>query len=370
MQDVVTDAFKRRQQDGQIILNDMTQTTIRKATPPIEFNYSFGEGTSNWYTQTGTFSGAAIRASLPLIPYTSVSVDSSFNAGLTMNDAIANIDSNASQILVTLAEAKKTLRLLDDTALAAKRLNKTFGHILRKKGVNPNWSPARLARWKKTARKQAVKAAANAWLTYRYGMRPLVFDVKNIIESASKKPNLRFTAKASATFEARSDDTIDTNLDTTRWTAQREAMQSRQITCGIVCEVRNPFYGYVQHYGLDDIFEAAWELVPYSFVVDWFSKVGTAFDIMPSTLGVDVKGHWTVHRVRYSMRNVFSGSPLQGAVNTTVSGQGFATLYDERVERETGYGSPDLSILPLFKGTLKMDWKKTVDLFALASKFL
>jgi hypothetical protein len=132
--------------------------------------------------------------------------------------------------------------------------------------------------------------------------------------------------------------------------------------------------GTVQHYGLDDFFEAAWELVPYSFVVDWFTNLAVAFDIMPSTMGVVIKGHWTVSKIRsLSLANCVyeKNSSYTVPVNevASYSGSASASRYWDVKLRTTGYGSPDSYKYAVeFKNTLNLS--KTLDLLAIESKFI
>jgi hypothetical protein len=113
-------------------------------------------------------------------------------------------------------------------------------------------------------RKYGTKSLANLWLEYQYGIVPLLNDVYSAHQVLSKKvaEPMTITVKHSRTVsESSSGD----------W-GERETSVRNGI--GVTCRYEPSILSNLDSMGLLNPLSVAWELVPFSFVVDWFIPIG------------------------------------------------------------------------------------------------
>jgi hypothetical protein len=180
-----------------------------------------------------------------------------------------NGDLNQVKLLVPLAELREMRGMIHASANMATDLVKSLLEIKRTKG------------------KSAVKYAADAWLNFSFGVRPFVSDVQNACESISSYLlRQRFTRVVHGSA-------------TKTWLAKEKASATPLFgfnTYNLFEGVHSLSYRYVagidfsfltsNNYGISDQFgfefaslpASAWELVPYSWLVDYFTTVGAYLD--------------------------------------------------------------------------------------------
>jgi len=142
---------------------------------------------------------------------------------------------------------------------------------------------------RKTKGKSAFKYASEAWLTYGFGIAPLVSDTKEICESIQA-------------YLLREDHTsVLTGTDSISWSSGRSTLSSVAGAIGTKFEdhatihhelsyqYKGGFnftlrsandYGVLDHFhvNLPALIPSAWELVPFSWVADYFATVGPFLD--------------------------------------------------------------------------------------------
>lgn len=138
--------------------------------------------------------------------------------------------------------------------------------------------------------RSAVRRGADLYLQYRYGWKPLMSDVftlsqllseglrKPLILSGSAKSQLEpFTCKQVHAWESRGGGT-------------------RQAYCKLYGKVTDPSVQWADALGVSNPLSLAWELVPFSFVVDWFVPIGSVLDGLQAPKGVEFLGGFTTMR--------------------------------------------------------------------------
>ena len=130
-----------------------------------------------------------------------------------------------------------------------------------------------LRRFLDTARRLRVRNLTEFWLEYRYGWRVLAYDIQNIADAfeSLKVKRDRFTERSgfTTTWPVNTSSTTSTadGILTVKWNQIHRLSRRGSITADITPSVfrMNPAI-------------TAWELVRFSFVIDWFIDVGRALE--------------------------------------------------------------------------------------------
>jgi len=150
---------------------------------------------------------------------------------------------------------------------------------------NGFWSYLKAMRRRKATGRQALaimnRAAANTWLEFQYGWRPLVMDLKGAMQALAdfnyRSPVERISGFAKAEYALQGSQTsfaADTYLTYT-WKPLSKQETTVRYTGGMnaLCDGVG---AVTQHFGVDlaSFVPTVWELLPYSFLVDYFVNVG------------------------------------------------------------------------------------------------
>ncbi len=175
---------------------------------------------------------------------------------------------------VFLGELKQTTNICVDSVLALADL---IGSI--RKARKGKWT----ASWRGVER--SAKSLGALWLTYRYGWMPLIHDMKDATEVLSKKLSVydqrcfvkspKVTCSSSFVRDL-APGSAEVRRDTKIWfktwfspPASYSSLAAR----------------FASQLGLDAPLTVAWELVPFSFVVDWFIGVGEYLEALNKPSG-------------------------------------------------------------------------------------
>lgn len=145
------------------------------------------------------------------------------------------------------------------------------------------------------------------WLEYKYGWMPLLMDVKGAAEHLARQnlgPRLpRFSVSSSKTVESSPKRVIATSystgaVGTETWSVSYQRRQSIKLWF----EVANPNLLNASSLGLTNPALVAWELVPFSFVFDWFISVGNYLQAVTAMHGL------SLHKASHSVKTTKSGT--------------------------------------------------------------
>lgn len=121
---------------------------------------------------------------------------------------------------------------------------------------------------------KSSKELANDVLVYQYGISPLISDIKGCISLLSDQPELTFDVISRRTKKLPRELVVrEVNMNGGCVT---EVYSEGFVTVLYKCrvKVRDPFGQFLSDTGLSDVSLLAWELLPYSFLVDWLLPVG------------------------------------------------------------------------------------------------
>lgn len=146
-------------------------------------------------------------------------------------------------------------------------------------------------------------AASQTWLMMNYAAAPLLRDIADAVETFQNRLDTRSGEIVNVRSGYDHTESVSLNLpfSATPWNNSHESA-SWKITVRNRCqfEVSNPALKRLDELGLTNPLAIAWELVPLSFVVDWFIPVGKFFEnVVPpygatfisgsETIGMDAK---------------------------------------------------------------------------------
>lgn len=279
----------------------------------------------------------------------------------------AQLSHGVASILVTLAEGHKTLRMITD---AVKFLRKPVRDAARDAGFSGKW-------WlDPNKRRQILDSASDAWLQGRYGWRPFVYDVMSMIDAASTDIIYRKTERGGFV-------PVEVGVPYTQTFANLypisgvgrlqykvvgDVVLTSKISFGQTADFRIPIQNAGHVWGAYSLTNVAWELVPYSFVVDWFINLGDAFDSLWAYALIHERIGWTKFKLDMSATMKTSRGPTSFYLASEK--RTYSLIFED--PEFTWHESATLvnrtvptNFLPVLGFRNQLDVAKVVDLFAI-----
>lgn len=358
--DMVVPKFHSRVERGEIFNNPFYSVTTEKEGSAVGALFASyvpscsGTGTKT-ETQTLYISGGSDYYP---VPWTSRDSNRSNAVKLAGTQALANVLPPDVTGLVELAELSKTLALVRSPLTGLKTL---FQRIRESRRYI-------LSRYKYRTLGEYI---ADNWLKYRYGVMPLVGTIEGLMKTISdEKASRRFTARgyANATY-AQQTSPVRTNTYT--WsvaTLQGNRKGSVSVRAGVLYEHT---FSAGDRFGtnLSEVPSAAWELIPFSFVADWFVNVGNYIRALTPKAGVKVLSTWTTVAEELEYYSEESSAP-RSVVNWTITDdrKGTQTTRSKITTRSPGV-TAGLAIKNVTFDK-KADWLHLADSFTLIFQLL
>jgi len=288
---------------------------------------------------------------------------------LAITDVSSRIGSGTAQLWVTVAESRKTigmlckaLRLLRTPVRDALRaLGKTVASLRNQKD--------RIAVWKK---------ACGLWMEARYGWRPFVYDAMALWDASvqSGTANQRLTkVKVAGNSELVEPDVYWFNLGSIAPLAAHVAVDirlQRYVKTGQTADFNAMISGPARVFGAVDIIGTAWELIPFSWVVDKFINLGNCAQALQAMILCDERIGWTTKVELASVSNprtvVTVPGPINGSgwthyyVSDTLGNSMVGQALDSYVSKERIVIE---SFIPVIGLEGKLDFAEYLDLLAL-----
>lgn len=249
---------------------------------PNAWNYQvdkergWGDGACDDFLSNGNFAGGlsgCAGSSSHLLPLGGWRRSEAYNKALDkLNDEIrGNLD-----LAVSVAEGISVGRGLVKGVADGVQLVRN----LRRGGVSVEYLQGWLRQWtrdptfrpRETAR-DTLRNAANGWLQFQYGWKPMMKDIFDSMDEYIRIIlNRMKRCRSRATVEDRSIDNYTGQI----W-SQNGFKCTRAISTASRCEIgvslSFPDFDLYRWTSLDPV-TLVWELIPYSFVVDWFWNIG------------------------------------------------------------------------------------------------
>jgi hypothetical protein len=133
--------------------------------------------------------------------------------------------------------------------------------------------------------RKLLKEVSDGYLLYRYGIVPLMNDVKSIVASLAKVTGKqRKTTRAFGSLTARSTLVGHSDFDTNNITYTHDVVDTIRIRAMSLDEVDLSFGGNLG-FSTKGLITLPYELMTYSFVADWFANIGDFIGASVASLG-------------------------------------------------------------------------------------
>lgn len=267
-----------------------TRTEVIGALGSCKTGPAKRNATGSWYTGVvGTVQGDSstafdmLNTCTPAISDYDIKqdVDGLRNAALI---AVRNkLKTQSVDLGVAYGERKRTMGLVGDTA---SRIGKSFTYLLRgqtRRAMNELGI---------TSRRSAPRGSniPNKWLELQYGWNPLLSDVYGACDGLANRNRDDWRVTAKATKTATREYTYSTSSSSPyRRKVVTKVTRSAQARLDVVPS--NEVLISLSSLGVLNPLTLGWELLPYSFVVDWFLPVGNWLDSLDAAVGYECRGY-------------------------------------------------------------------------------
>ena len=338
--DVVTPNFRKRIAAGEVINNPMESESILEIEPPINIDFDTKTTVcsydhSDWSqhftvwaqrTEIGQCSFGRLitgapseMTTYPEIPDIDMEIQKRIDIAVAR--AFANISHSEILILASLAESKSTVAGLIQFMSAAYKIIDVATKVERTDFRKLN----RLSKKKGfTTRKlkKALDDTAEVYMNARYNLRPLYYDICGILKLFNEKPkNDRYTFRGYSEWNSKdSNSAVFTNSSglvpmssdgTLDFKIFNEVESKVSARAGVLTRLEDA--SIWSRAGINSIPETMWDLVPFSFIVDWFCTIGDTILAWTPVYGSTVLTSWVTAEVQHIQRQ-------KVVVNDCVSG--------------------------------------------------
>lgn len=370
MSDFLVSDYKKRVARGEMFFNPMQRETSQISYMPTVQQYR------TRLTSDSTLYGGQWYFALPeqfsidAVPLFGTNLDA-FHAlfdvyadlcSQAVTSAYADVDQSELLGLASIGEMPETVSWITSVLKRVVTIVATFA------------SKKKILAAAKSARKLTAKdytdAVSDLWLELRYAVRPLMFEAKQALEALQKaiKRSGRFTARGYIEDLTTSSSFLEGyNANITHKYAK--CIQTKyKARAGVSYTILDDTMALLSHWGLDQPLEAIYELLPGSFIIDWFFNVGSVISSWSINASLGILGSYvtetiqilgTIEHYGYDIHSPYYLYAVDGLT------PGYAKrdhTYKRRVI------SPDRVVLPSLN--IKLDVAKIIDLVTIGRNFL
>nr|APG77177.1 hypothetical protein [Shahe levi-like virus 2] len=134
------------------------------------------------------------------------------------------------------------------------------------------------------------KDVGSNWLQLQFGWLPLMSDIHEMFEDIKRNfsRDLKLYVKSSNIVDVSPELVNYNQTDPSKYRSVIAKAQCRRYTkVAVRFKVKDPFKQFIASIGLTNPLGVAWELVPYSFVVDWCLPIGSYLEALHYTDGLE-----------------------------------------------------------------------------------
>jgi hypothetical protein len=360
-------------------VNLMSRTTILHGFPVmassdskgVTSRWTYGPWPKRWHW-CDTTTTAKVQRTFPPAPTMDLSefysdvIDQAKRSSISK--AHATMNAASAEILVSFAEASKSVMTLANTMLQAATLFVSLRNAVFKK---------RSGLKAKVVYTNLLDSLSDTYLSVRYGYRPLSYEVADISKAINDtiSPLLKRKFRASSTVKktVKRIETYENELyPDILYTRKREIIFEVSARTSLLYRASEKLREeFTRVWGLSHIPSTIYELIPGSFILDWFWDFNTVIRSWESTPGINCVSSSTTTTCKttvsdtYTLRGKYgnSGSSNGGRNHWSIS---FSNGSPSTSVFETKFRTP-AGALPLFPSfNPNLDAFKVLDLAAIA----
>lgn len=190
-------------------------------------------------------------------------------------------------LIIPLAELRELRQTVDGAANATMKVLLSLADVKKalKSSIRTIKNPKKLRK----AFRNAYKDASDIWLTYSFGISPMmstIVDINHSISSYLTKYDSIDRLTGSATkawinsFKSADNQTSCSGTTVRMWTEEEFKIQYKFIAGHKFSLASANDYGALDHFGIKpaSLIPAAWELTAFSWVIDYFTTAGAFLD--------------------------------------------------------------------------------------------
>lgn len=364
MLDVVTPDWRKLVAKGAILQNPMLSVTYLMDCTPLIHSCKLSSGATY-----GTYGSGFLSPK----PFNAVSLDwdlwdefilNSYwsQRDIALSKAWANVDISEMEALASLGELPETLHWMTSLmtrmisilrAFTQKRLLITAGKFFRS-GTT------------------VIDAMSELWLEFRYAVRPLLMDMDSAISAWNHviDKSMRHTARGFHRTESTSSSTYVWDFRPTLFDTivSRTHVESANYRAGVLFRLDPNLSEIATVWGLNQPLEAVWELIPFSFIIDWFFNVGTKLKALTANPSLLPLTSWITEEIITTVTDSANSAHQYGFKTASGYDVTESTVYSpstctvKRIVKRR-LPTPSMSLSPVFK--LNLDTGKLIDLAAI-----
>jgi len=309
--DVVTRGYRRRSMAGEIIVNPYSNTketysasgtfyrwkyTAQSCSSPVAFMEEWIDGP---YALSVSIGGSKLT---PASVFTQSEIDALIS--VAASKAWSDANQHDANVLQDAAECRQLVKLLQSPKKTAQGI---IGAAIKTRGKS-------VVSGAKSVAKSTADLASDLWLQYQYGVKPLVSTLNGVVDAMARyRKRHRWTARGNLTISK----TKVTSGTAVYWVADfywtRTDVHEVKVRAGILLEEE---VRLTNNLGVDasGLLSLPWELIPFSFVADWFINVGDFISgIAPFVTKTPLASWYTIEETITSTFTVTGNGAPKGA---------------------------------------------------------
>lgn len=198
------------------------------------------------------------------------------------------------------------------------------------------------------------RSLSNGILQVQYGIRPLISDVIGAAELLAQKVSREVISNVSSksTLSGYKSTVRSSDLPRGRAVSTLNHRVNVTVKYGCLYSVSNEVTHTLAQLGLTNPLLVAWELVPWSFVVDWFIPIGNAISSWDATVGLDFRSGWKSVKIDDQFDMITDLVPASSTYFFTGKGYTFGTNRSFERTVLNAFPSPRK---PVFKSPLSVE---------------
>lgn len=342
--DYVTPGFRRKSQAGVIINNPYSNTretytcsgnffrfkyTAPSCASPLAFMEEWINGPYSLIACTG------LAKQTPTSVFTQSEIDALIS--VAASKAWSDANQHDANVLQDAAECRQLVKLLQSPKTTAAKI---VGAAVKTRGKS-------IVQGAKSVGKSTIDLASDLWLQYQYGVKPLVSTLNGVVDAMARYRKVhRWTARGNQTLSR----TKVTTGTTAYWVAdihwRRTDVHEVKVRAGILLQEEVKL---TNNLGIDasGMLSLPWELIPFSFVADWFINVGDFISgIVPYATKTPLSAWYTIEEnITSTFEVTGTGSP-NGAWSIVRAATGHFTGTRRQKRRVTKLPGPSITWKP------------------------